>query len=150
MLIENVIQAGDIAGKEQVTVISVTPDASVHEAVQLLDKHGIGMVVVCSADGALAGVFSERDVIRSLSRNGDGVNDRKVSELMTADVQTCGPGDDPYSVIQAMNKGRFRHMPVVADGRVIGVVSSKDIFAHMSEALSAAECQSLWKQTLWV
>lgn len=150
MLIENVINAGDIAGKSQVRVITVKPNDSVRDAIQILDKHSIGLVVVCNEDGSLAGVFSERDVIRALSRHGEGIIADTVASLMTVDVITCGPKDDPNAVIRAMNNGHFRHMPVIEDGRVIGVVSSKDIFAHMASVLSPSECQDLWKQTLWV
>lgn len=150
MLIENVIQAGDIAGKSKPEVVVVAPEDSVRVAVKALADHGIGLLVVCDDDRALQGVLSERDVIRVLNADGDGILDKQVSELMTADVKTCSPQDDPFSVIQAMNKGRFRHMPVLQDGKIVGVVSSKDIFSHMADVLSAAECQALWKQTLWV
>ena len=150
MLIENVIQAGDIAGKTKPGVVIVAPADSVRQAVKMLADQGIGLLVVCDEDETLAGVISERDVIRALSEEGEGILDKSVSDLMSANVQTCGPQDDPFSVIKAMNKGRFRHMPVLKDGKVIGVVSSKDIFSHMAEVLSASECQALWKQTLWV
>jgi CBS domain-containing protein len=150
MLIENVIQAGDLTGKSHPSVVVVAPETPVKAIADALAEHGIGLLVVCGADGALAGVVSERDVIRALSSDGGDILTRPVSQIMSTDVQTCGPKDDPFQVIKAMSAGKFRHMPVLSDGKVVGVVSSKDIFAHMVDVLSASECQNLWKQTIWV
>lgn len=118
-------------------VVTVRSDASVAEAARLLSERRIGAVVV-SDDGTSAdGILSERDIVRELGAQGAAVLDRRVSDLMTAKVITCRPGDAVRDVLEQMTQGRFRHLPVIEDGRMIGVVSIGDAVAARLRQLSA-------------
>jgi CBS domain-containing protein len=107
-------------------VITIGPDATVRELLGLLAQHNIGAVVV-SADGErVDGIVSERDVVRRLAE-GDTVLDGAVSAIMTSDVETCAP-DVPLDDLRAlMTERRIRHVPVVTDGRLTGIISIGDV-----------------------
>lgn len=110
-------------------VVTIAPDAGVRELVAVLAEHNIGAVIV-SADGtSLDGIVSERDVVRHLHRDGTVVNN-VVSAIMTAAVETCSPDDDLDAVMTTMTDRRFRHVPVVDDGAVVGIVSIGDVVKH--------------------
>jgi len=98
-------------------VVSVKPEQSVTELLSLLAEHGVGALVV-SADGStLDGIVSERDVVRRLHRFGPGLLDAPVRDIMTAQVHTCPPDTDLDELMRVMTNGRFRHVPVIEDGR---------------------------------
>ncbi|WP_265443558.1 CBS domain-containing protein [Flexivirga meconopsidis] len=110
-------------GPEVVTVPATT---TVQQLVQTLADHGIGAVVVVD-DGAITGIISERDVVRALPEHSDGLLQRPVSELMTRTVHTCGPEDEIRSLAGLMTEHRIRHLPVVQDDKLVGIVSIGDI-----------------------
>lgn len=115
-----------LKSKQEVGVISVKPTDSISEAAQLLSKHRIGTVVV-SADGeSLDGILSERDIVRELGNRGAGCLNDQVKALMTANITTCKPSDTALQVLEVMTEGRFRHVPVMEDGKMIGLVSIGD------------------------
>lgn len=107
-------------------LISVAPNSSVREALSLLAQHNIGALVVLSDAGALTGIFSERDVVRRLVDEGDLLM-QPVENLMTAEVVTCVPQDDLMSVANVMTERRFRHLPVVEEGTLLGIISIGDV-----------------------
>ena len=107
-------------------LISIAPDKSVKEAVQLLERHNIGALIVLDENGALTGIFSERDVVRQLLQQDDLLG-LHVHNLMTADVVTCVPQDDLMSVANIMTERRFRHLPVVENGTLLGIISIGDV-----------------------
>lgn len=125
------------------SLITVTPDARVADAAQLLSEKRIGAVVVSTDGQTLDGILSERDIVRELGRNGPEILERPVSELMTRRVNTCVCAEDALDVLNRMTQGRFRHLPVVDDdGRMLGVVSIGDVvFARLKEL--AAEKEAL-------
>lgn len=109
-------------------IISITPDQTIAEAVEILSGKGIGAIVVCDGGGALVGILSERDVVRGLGEHGTGVMDHRVDTLMTAKVQTCSIKDTADALMKRMTDGRFRHMPVTDDGgALVGVISIGDV-----------------------
>ena len=110
-------------------VVTIRPDAGVRELLALLAEHNIGAVVVTSDGTTLEGIVSERDVVRRLHRDGTVV-DNTVGAIMTSVVETCGPDDDLDTVMATMTSRRFRHVPVVADGTVAGIVSIGDVVKH--------------------
>jgi len=114
-------------------VITVTPDATVRELVALLAEHNVGALVVCEGE-ELAGIVSERDVVRKLKED-ESVLDRPVSSIMTSDVKTCAPDMRVNDLMQVMTTGRFRHMPVLDDGRLVGIVSIGDVVKHRMNEL---------------
>lgn len=108
-------------------ILSVTPQASVADVVQTLATHRIGAVLVVGGSGELQGILSERDVVRSLAANGAATLDRKASELMTSEVTTATPQTSVDAAMEMMTTGRFRHVPVLDDGRLVGLVSIGDV-----------------------
>lgn len=108
-------------------VVSVGPDASVAEVVAVLAEHRIGAVVV-SADGShIDGVLSERDVVRALSRDGGAALERPARDLMTSEVFTCQPDTTVEELMSLMTDRRIRHIPVLVEGSLAGLVSIGDV-----------------------
>ena len=118
-----------LAGKGR-EVVSVEPSASLADAVQLLAGKRIGAAVILGADRRIAGIISERDIVRVLAERGAGALDEPVSQTMTRKVETCNESETVSSLMERMTSGKFRHMPVVDRGRVIGIVSIGDIVKH--------------------
>lgn len=118
-----------LQAKDNQDVVTITPDSGVRKLIAALAEHNIGALVV-SADGvALDGIVSERDVVRHLHKDGTVINN-VVSAIMTTSVQTCTVDDDLDEVMTTMTERRFRHIPVIDDGRVIGIVSIGDVVKH--------------------
>lgn len=122
MLVQQILNA-----KPEQSVVTVPPGATVREAVEVLAARRIGAVVVSSDGARIAGILSERDIVRELGRHGPAILDRPVESMMTATIVTCTRGDTALQVIERMTTGRFRHMPVVEEGRMTGMVSIGDV-----------------------
>lgn len=116
------------------SVATIAPDASVRDAVGVLDEHNVGALVV-SADGStVAGIISERDVVRALHSDGAAALAHTVSEIMSADVLTFGPDDTVDALMVTMTEHRIRHIPVLEDGVLAGIVSIGDVVkSHIGE-----------------
>lgn len=108
-------------------IASVRPTASVTEAARLLSARRIGAVVVLDAAGALLGILSERDIVHAIAAHGDRALQMTTAQLMTQDVRTAAPDTTIPQAMGIMTEGRFRHLPVVDHGRLIGLVSIGDI-----------------------
>ena len=104
-------------------VVTVPPTALLADLVRTLTEHGIGAVVVESEEGRVVGMVSERDVVRALAQHGPAVLERSIDGVMTRDVKTCAEADTIRELAERMTTGRFRHLPVVEDGRLVGVLS---------------------------
>jgi len=112
------------------SVVTIAPEESVRELLALLAEHQVGAVVV-SGDGArVAGIVSERDIVRRMHADGDGILDGPVSEIMTVDVRFCGPQDQIDELMDVMTESRIRHLPVLVEGRLAGIVSIGDVVKH--------------------
>jgi CBS domain-containing protein len=107
-------------------VVTISPDATVSDLVALLGKHNIGAVVVSTGERAVSGIVSERDVVRGLGRTSD-VLGLTVADIMTADVRTAGPRDSVNDLMKLMTDHRIRHVPVVVDDKLHGIVSIGDV-----------------------
>lgn len=115
-------------------VLSVKPTDSVSDAIKLLSEKRIGSVVVSANGESLDGILSERDVVRELGRRGAAVLAEPVSALMTAKIVTCNESDSADQILQMMTDGRFRHLPVMRNGKIIGLISIGDVVkARLSE-----------------
>lgn len=109
-------------------VATVSPTASLSDAVALLRDHRVGALVVSEGDGRIQGIVSERDVVRALATHGMTVMGREVSSVMTREVETCRDEHTVDAVMQSMTDRRIRHLPVVdGDGRLDGIVSIGDM-----------------------
>jgi CBS domain-containing protein len=107
-------------------VVSTPADATVRELLASLAEHEIGALVV--VDGAhVLGMVSERDIVRRLNEWGDTLLDKEVSDIMTSSVFTCGPDDDVDQIAETMTERRIRHVPVLKDDEIIGLVSIGDV-----------------------
>ncbi|MBI1418383.1 MAG: CBS domain-containing protein [Limimaricola sp.] len=116
-----------LSSKPAVGVLTISPEASVGDAVALLSSKKIGAVVV-SRDGVTAeGIVSERDIVRELGNRGTGCLTEAVAAIMTRKLVTCGKEDSADRVMQVMTEGRFRHLPVLEGGRMVGLVSIGDV-----------------------
>ena len=123
-----------LAGKGR-DVVSTRPDATIAEVARLLKSKRIGAVVVTDADGELCGIISERDLARGLADHGADLLGMRVGNLMTTEVTTCSPEDGIDTLMQQMTEGRFRHLPVVQDGKMIGIISIGDVVKHRLQEL---------------
>lgn len=106
---------------------------TVATAVSLLAKHRIGALVVTSSNGTIRGIVSERDIIRHLAEDGIGVLNEKAERIMTANVKVCTENHTVNDVMEMMTRGRFRHLPVERDGKLVGVVSIGDVVKRKIE-----------------
>ncbi|WP_424932183.1 CBS domain-containing protein [Amaricoccus macauensis] len=111
-------------------IYSVKPESSVSDAVSLLKAHRIGAVLVLGADGGLVGILSERDVVRKMADAGGHVLTLPVSDLMTSNPVTCQSNERLIEMMHRMTEGRFRHLPVVDDGKLVGLITIGDVVKH--------------------
>ena len=115
-----------LSSKPSGAVVTIAPDATVRDLVALLAQHNVGAVVV-SADGeTVDGIVSERDVVRRLNDD-DAVLEGSVGSIMTSDVQTCEPDMPVDDLRNVMTERRIRHVPVVHDGKLTGIISIGDV-----------------------
>ena len=112
------------------SVVTIAPDRTVRELLGLLAEHRIGALVVSDDGVRVDGIVSERDVVRRLQADGDAILDGAVSAIMTVEVRTCGPQDQVDELMAVMTERRIRHLPVLLDGRLVGIVSIGDVVKH--------------------
>ena len=112
------------------TVTTIEPECTLGDAVRLLDERRIGAVVVGDGDHAVLGIISERDIVRALSKNGAAALDEPVSRYMTGKVVTCTGRSSISELMELMTERKFRHVPIVEDGRLNGIVSIGDVVKH--------------------
>lgn len=124
------MKIADILRHKQTTadgpVATIAPDESVTALVAALAEHNVGALVVVDGDG-VAGIASERDVVRRLAERGAGLLDEPVSAIMTSEVRTCTSSDSVDDIAATMTERRVRHMPVVDGARLVGIVSIGDV-----------------------
>ena len=122
-----------LAAKASQQVVTINPEATVRELLALLAQYNVGALIVSSDGSTLDGIVSERDVVRRLHDNED-LLDRPVSQIMTTEVNTCTVQDTVNNLMQVMTEKRIRHVPVLTDGQVTGVISIGDVVkSRMSE-----------------
>ncbi|GGV21081.1 signal transduction protein [Actinomadura cremea] len=127
----------DILRRKGETVVTVPPEHTVRELLAVLAEHNVGAVVVSPDGQTIAGIASERDVVRRMHEHGAELLGRPVSDIMTAEVRSCAPGDLVEDLRRTMTERRFRHMPVVEDGRLAGIVSIGDVVKSAIDALES-------------
>jgi CBS domain-containing protein len=111
-------------------VVTIDPAESLAQAIKILAQKRIGAALVLGADRRIAGIISERDIVRALAERGAAALDEPVSRTMTRKVETCGESESVASIMERMTAGKFRHLPVVDQGRLVGLVSIGDIVKH--------------------
>lgn len=123
-------------------VATIEPAKTMTDAVAVLGKSKLGALVVSEADGKILGIISERDIVKVLARDGAGALADPVAKHMTKAVVTCAADDTIDLVMQAMTKGRFRHMPVADNGILGGIISIGDVVKARIDEM-ASESQAL-------
>ena len=118
-----------LAGKGR-DVVTIEPNANLASAVELLAEKRIGAVVIVGADSRIVGILSERDIVRALAERGRKALDEPVSAAMTRKVSTCHERETISSIMERMTLGKFRHVPVVDQGRLAGIISIGDVVKH--------------------
>jgi CBS domain-containing protein len=108
-------------------IVTIEPTATLAEAARLLAERRIGAVLVLGIEGRVAGILSERDIVRALNERGTAVLEARVDQVMTRKVFTCSESDTVGQVMEQMTAGKFRHVPVVDQGRLVGIISIGDV-----------------------
>ncbi|HEY8651647.1 MAG TPA: CBS domain-containing protein [Dermatophilaceae bacterium] len=121
------MRISDVIRRKGDLVVTVRSDATVQQLLEILEEHKIGALVVSDDGETVTGIVSERDVARHLRSTGAGLLDQTVATIMTSDVQTCTPEDFIEDLARTMTDRRIRHVPVVADGHLVAIVSIGDI-----------------------
>lgn len=132
----------DVLRRKGDAVVTVPPEATVGQMLAMLTEHNVGALVVSSDGARLDGIVSERDVVRALHGYGAAVLDAPVTEIMTVEVTVARPEDSVESLMRVMTEHRIRHVPVVVDGTLAGIVSIGDVVNHRVEEL-ALEARTL-------
>jgi CBS domain-containing protein len=131
---EAVMTVNDILLHKGSEVITIEPGTTVAAAVRVLAQRRVGALLVTGADQRIVGIVSERDIVRALDATGPAVLDAPVSEVMTRKVVTCERHETIAGIMERITEGRFRHVPVVENGRLAGIVSIGDVVkARLSE-----------------
>jgi len=123
------MQVAKILARKGADVFTIEPDATVAVAVAVLGERHVGALIVSSDGTTVAGIVSERDVVRRLAELGPGVLDQPVSSVMTAEVVTCTPAATTEELMGVVTERRIRHVPVLEDDRLTGLVSIGDVVA---------------------
>src|SRR4029077_6233007 len=129
MLVKNIL-----IGKRGV-VVTIEPTADLTAAAKVLAERRIGAVVILGADHRIVGILSERDIVHALAEHGPTALHRTVGQFMTRDVKTCSENDTIESLMGRMTTGKFRHMPVVEQGKLVGIVSVGDVVKNRVEEM---------------
>jgi CBS domain-containing protein len=130
------------------TVVTIGPNATLEEAIAILTRHRIGALVVLGADQRVIGILSERDIVRALSERSSGALGEPLSQVMTREVVTCSESDTVSEIMERMTHGRFRHIPVVNQDRLIGIISIGDVVKErLGEVVRESEALRDYIQT---
>lgn len=132
-----------LKSKDSNNVFTVKPGSLVSDAAKMLADNRIGTVVISATGKTADGILSERDIVRELATRGADCLSAKVDDYMTRDLVTCTRADMSDAVLEKMTVGRFRHMPVVEDGELIGLITLGDVvkarLAHLAMEKDALE-----------
>lgn len=116
-------------------IYTIEPTATLAAAAKLLSAHKIGVVIIRGAGGRLSGILSERDIVRAVSEHGAEALTVPVGQVMTRNVTTCGEDDSIADIMERMTTGKFRHVPVLKNGKLIGLISIGDVVKQRVEEI---------------
>jgi len=128
------MRISDVIRRKGDLVVTIRPDDTVEHLLAVLEERGIGALVVSEDGQTVAGIVSERDVVRHLHHDGTVVNNT-VRAIMTSEVETCGPDASLEELMKTMTELRVRHVPVVDGARVLGIISIGDVVKHRIDQL---------------
>jgi len=124
-----------ILSKKGTDVLTIEPTKNLAAAAGLLAEHAIGALVVTGADRRIVGIVSERDIVQELAAHGPASLELPLTDVMTRRVMTCSLSDTISSVMERMTQGKFRHLPVLEQGRLAGIVSIGDVVKYRLEEM---------------
>ncbi|MGI9392955.1 MAG: CBS domain-containing protein [Parvibaculales bacterium] len=134
------MSAKTILAEKGYQVISIEGDSSLIAAAQLMDKHGIGALIISEGKKEIAGILSERDIMRAVAQKGAVALEQPVHNYMTKKVKTCSPDQTIMEIMELMTNTRIRHLPVVEDGKLCGIIAIGDVVKkRIAEAEMEAE-----------
>jgi CBS domain-containing protein len=116
-------------------IFTIEPTATLAAAAVLLSTHRIGVVVIRGAGGRLGGILSERDIVRAIAEHGEDALATPVGQAMTRNVMTCSEDDSIADIMERMTSGKFRHLPVLKEGELVGLVSIGDVVKQRVEEI---------------
>ena len=119
-----------IVSRKGRNIVTIEPSATLEAAIAALAEHRIGALVVLGADRRVIGILYERDIVRAFAEFGPDALTKRLAQVMTREVTTCGEADTAVSIMERMTTGKFRHIPVVERGRLVGIVSIGDVVKH--------------------
>lgn len=131
----------DVLRRKGDVVVTVAPDHSMRGLLDMLIEHRVGALVVSTDGETVEGIVSERDVVRALQSDGPAALDHPVRDFMTSDVRTCTPDAAVDDLMVVMTERRVRHVPVVVDGKLAGIVSIGDVVKHRIDELQSERDQ---------
>ena len=120
----------DILGEKGIEVHTALPWITVADAAKRLGEADVGALIVCDGERRIRGILSERDIVRNLAKRGAAVLEQPVETVMTHDVHTCGSGETVSRAMALMTRFRYRHLPVVDQGKLVGIISIGDLVKH--------------------
>lgn len=135
------MRVSDVLRSKGDLVVTVTPGESISGLLALMSEHGIGAMVVSLDGRSVDGIVSERDVVRRLHTDGPALLDHTVGDIMTADVHTAEPSEAIDDLMRLMTEERVRHVPVVVDGALAGIVSIGDVVKYRIGELTSERDQ---------
>ena len=135
------MRVGNVLGAKEQRLISVAPEASVKEALALFVEHNVGSLPVVNASGKLVGIFTERDVLFGDHRDAEQFHRQLIKEVMTPNPFTCSSNDAVHEVMGKMSQNRIGQMPVVDEGKLVGMVSNGDLIKSLYNHADAANQQ---------
>jgi CBS domain-containing protein len=135
-VVMNVSRVLELKGR---TVLTVQPHRTLSEVAKLLTEHKIGATVVSGSDGRITGIISERDIVRAIAINGAAALENSVSKHMTEKVITCEENALMSDLMEVMTAGKFRHLPVVKNGRLSGIISIGDVVKYRIDAMESEQ-----------
>ena len=124
-----------IMSRKGSNVVTIEPTATLKSAVATLAEHRIGAVIITGADRQVAGILSERDIVRALAQRGAAALEETVGQIMTRKVVTCTESDTVGNIMELMTGGKFRHLPVVERSRLVGIISIGDVVKYRLEEM---------------
>lgn len=127
------MSVSDILSVKGRSVVTIDHNEKLHDAVQLLANKKIGAVIVLNGDATVCGILSERDIVRDIAQNGESILSQKVSTCMTQKVVSCESSESIDSLMAKMTAGKFRHLPVIDNGSLTGIISIGDVVKRKIE-----------------
>ena len=124
------MRIADILGEKGIEIHTALPWITVADATKRLADAEVGALIVCDAERRIRGILSERDIVRNLAKHGAGVLTQPVESVMTHDVHTCAPQETVARAMALMTRFRYRHLPVVDQGKLVGMISIGDLVKH--------------------